>query len=146
MVSKYYPMFCALGYPQLDVVKYDDGEWSIIEYVNAPLVPSLTKWQHVLKGLRNIEITEGFIKKFVRQIDPKEKQFWEREQARTEHMEKEKEEQEKHAIESADRTANVLMKNEALKERFVKNGAIELDLSQLAKYIPSTQLKEICKS
>jgi hypothetical protein len=145
MVSKFYPMFCALGYPQLDIVRYEDGEWSIIEYVNAPLVPSLTKWQHVLKGMRNIEITEGFIKRFVRQIDPRERQFWERENEATDAMEKEKDAQEQHAYELSDRTAAVLLKNEALKERIAKNGVIELDLNRIARHIPATQLKEICK-
>jgi len=145
MVSRYYPMFCKLGYPQLDVIRFEDGEWCIIEYLNAPLVPSLTKWHHVLKGLRNIEITEGFLKKFIRQIDPRERAFWDREQNATNRMEQEKIEQEQFIEYRVEQTVKALSKNEALKERIAKNGVQELDLHKIARHIPPNQLKEICK-
>ena len=145
MVSNWYPMFCDLGYPQLDVIKYEDGEWCIIEYLNAPLVPSLTKWHHVLRGIRNTEITEGFLKKYVRQIDPREREVWDREQEKTEAMEAEKLAQEKFAERKADEVSKVLSKNEDLKERFAKNGAIELSLDRIARHIPKAHLKEIAK-
>jgi hypothetical protein len=144
-VSKWYPIFCRLGYPQLDVVQYEDGEWAIIEYDNAPIIPSMTRFHHVLKGLRHIEITEGFIKRWVEQLDPRKRFLWEREQKRTEEMELEKEAQEKHTEQLATDTVKVISKNEDLKERIAKYGIGELDLERIARHIPQQQLKEICK-
>jgi hypothetical protein len=141
MVSKYYPMFCLMGYPQLDIIRYEDGEWSIIEYENAPLVPALTKWKHVLTGLRNIEITEGFVRKYVRQIDPQFQAFWDRERERTEKMEAEKEYLETQVEEKVDAVVKQLSKNDDLKERIAKNGPGELALEKLALAIPEAKLK-----
>lgn len=145
MVSKWYPMLCDLGYPQLDVVRYEDGEWAIIEYDNAPLMPSLTKFRHVLTGLRHVEITEGFLRNYIRQIDPRNRQFWDRERQATERMESEKLAQENHAHDLAETAMKVLSRNEDLKERIAKNGIQELSLEKIARNIPTHKLREFLK-
>jgi hypothetical protein len=145
MVSKWYPMFCDMGYPQLDIVRYEDGEWAIIEYDNAPLLPSLTKFRHVLSKLRNVEITEGFVRNYVKQIDPRHRQFWDRENSATERMESEKLAQENHAHDLAEAAMKGLAKNEALKERIARNGIQEMSLERIARNIPTSQLRELVK-
>lgn len=139
-VSKYHKWFVELGYPQLDIQVYPDGEWSIIEYQNAPIIPSLTKWKVILRGMRNIEISRGFVAKYIAQIDPMKKAFWERENARTKRAVEEAEAKERHAVEASERAAAAITSNPDLMGRIAKNGMQEMDLDNLRKHIPSSRL------
>lgn len=134
-VSKHYPIFCELGYPQLDVVEFKDGEWAIIEMINSPVVPSLTKWHYVLKGLRNIEVNPSFLRKYVHKIDLTMKEFWANEDAKEANLDYEHAAKEKHAEEYATRAAKAISKNEALLERIAKNGLAEMNLGKIANNI-----------
>lgn len=124
--SEYYPMFVELGYPQLDIKRWEDGEWAILEMDNAPVVPSLTRWKYILTGLRHIEITSAFLARYVRQIDPRFPEFWEREAAKSKAIEDEQAWAERAREDVAMKTAKELLKNEALKERVARYGVREL--------------------
>jgi hypothetical protein len=139
-VSKYHPWFVEMGYPQLDINEYPDGEWEIIEYQNAPIIPSLTRYKAILSGLRNIEPTKGFVAKYIAQIDPQRKAFWDRERARTKLAEHEAELKEKHADELSTRATKAIMANPDLMDRIARNGLQEMDLDKIRQHVPTQKL------
>ncbi len=137
MVSPWYVWFVELGYPNLDILKYEDGEWAIIEYYNSPSMPCMTKWNHVLYGLKNIEITKGFVTKYVRQLDLQRKQVWDDAEAKTTAAGKEREMLEQHAQDTAERAKNIIMGNDDLLQRVAKNGMGEIDPKAIFRHIPN---------
>lgn len=139
MCSPWYIWFCELGYPNVDILKYEDGEWDIIEYYNAPIIPGLTKWNQILYGMRNIEITRGFVTKYVNQLDLHRRRVWDDAEAKTAAMEKEKEKLEDHAQDVAERAKNIIMGNAGLVERVAKNGMHEINPENIWKHIPGHQ-------
>lgn len=132
VVSKDYRVFVDLGYPQLDRLKYQDGEWCIIEYQNAPLVPSLTKWKRIYNGFRNMEFTESFAKKLIRQIDPQYPEFWAHELKKTQQMLQAKDAQETENLEWVQKTLPKMLKNENLMQRIARYGTRELNPDRIA--------------
>jgi hypothetical protein len=132
MVSEYYPIMQRIGYPQLDIKRFWDGEWAIKEYLNPPLVPSLTEWKYILKGLRNLPISEGFILDQIKSLDPQYTQFWIRELEKELAVEKNNEKNEQNRRESVEKTIQELLKNEALKERVAKFGIREMTPERIA--------------
>lgn len=135
-VSGWHKMFRDLGYPQLDIMEFADGEWCIIEYHQAPIIPSMTQWHVVLQGMRNIDITEGFIAKYVKQVDPKLKEFWDRENRKTKAVYEEAERVERHAEDSASRAHRAIVRNPDLMERIAKKGLQEMDVDRIRSKIP----------
>ena len=133
--SKYHDWFVELGYPQLDIVKYDDGEWAIIETQNAPIVPSQTKFKVILRGMKNVDITRGFVEKYIKQIDPLRKAFWERERRASQAAEDAVEAREKHVEDFAEKASQAVLGNDALMERISRNGLSEMNLDKIAKHI-----------
>lgn len=140
MVSQYYTWFLELGYPQLDIEKYGDGSWSIIEYYNAPVVPSMTKYNLVLGPMENVDLSFSFVSSWIKKLDLRKKEYWEACEAKTKEMEEEKERLEAHAQDTAERAKNIIMGNEALVERIAKNGISEIGLDKIAKHVPRHQL------
>jgi hypothetical protein len=138
--SPYYIWFKELGYEQLDIREFDDGEWAIIEYYNSPVIPSLTRWNYVLQGLRNILITPGFITKYVKQLDLRQNEYWDQCEAKTKAMETEKDRLEAHAQDTAERAKNAIIQNPELVERIAKKGMNEISLSNIVKHIPRNKL------
>lgn len=130
-----------MGYPFLDIVQYEDGEWSIIEYQNAPVVPHLTQFKHVLQGMRNIEITRSFVEKYVKQIDPQRGEFWARERAKTAQVLAEREAADKHKLELVDKAHKTVTANTHLMDRIARNGTKEIGLKEIAKNIPTSDFK-----
>lgn len=138
--SPWHIWFQELGYPQLDVNKFEDGEWSIIEYYKVPLVPSMTPWCTVLSGMRNIEISVGFIEKYVLDLDSTKKAVWDREEKKTQRILKEAEAREQHAERMSDAATLAITRNPALMERIAKNGLQEMDLTKIVQHIPRHRL------
>jgi hypothetical protein len=130
-VSEYYPWFCELGYPMLDMGQDPDGEWWIVEMTNAPLIPSMTCCQAVLTGLRNVEKSKSFLEKYLRLIDPWHGAFWDREDGKTAEAEKRVEDKEKHFEASNAAKLEAIKRNPELVERFVKYGPKALDFGNL---------------
>jgi hypothetical protein len=139
--SKYHDWFVEMGYPQLDIQKYEDGEWAIIETLNRPVVPSMTRFKVILQGMKNVEISRGFIEKYVKQIDPLRKEFWDRERRATQQAEDAVEIRERHAEDSAERAAAAIVGNDALMERITRNGLSEMNLDKIAKHVPKGECR-----
>lgn len=142
MVSKWYPFFCRIGYPELDILQYDDGEWHVIQYFNAPIVPSLTRWQTILGPMRNVEIGYGFLEKYIKALDINQKEFWAREEAKTKAVEEEWERTQRHAEDMATRATAAFTRNPNVMERLARNGTNELNLQTLAKHVPKNAFKK----
>jgi hypothetical protein len=131
-VSQYWPMFRDLGFPQCDVVFYEDGEFSFIEYYNAPLIPSQTRFMHIAKGFRNIEFNESLIKRVLTKIDPRNPEFWADQILKSTKLEEEKAQKQEADEDWAQKTIPLLLKNDALKERVARYGASEISLDKIA--------------
>ncbi len=139
--SRYHPWFVELGYPQLDINEYPDGEWEIIEYHRSPVVPAETPFQVVLRGMRNISITKSFIEKYVAQIDPRKAAFWERENGKTKVVLAEAEARERNALELSERATKAITQNPDLMNRIAKNGLGEMDVDQIRRHIPRSRIQ-----
>lgn len=131
-VSDKYRIFCELGYPQLDVQFFEDGSWAILEMLNAPLIPSMTKFKYILKGIENVEFSRSFVEKFVKQLDPAKGFFWEREDRLARESEEQGIKGDEFIAELAADTMKKLAKCDTLTERLAKNGADELTPERLA--------------
>jgi len=131
-VGPHYPMFVEMRYPQLDITVFDDGEWLVYEMLNAPVVPSLTQWKPILKGLRNIEINSGTVGKLIHQIDPQYPEFWAREALKTKGILGERESRIQFEEDWAEKMAPKILRNPGLMERIARFGMRELDPARIA--------------
>lgn len=138
--SKYHPWFRSMNYPQLDIHKYDDGEWALIEYYRTPVVPCLTPWRAVLSGLRHIEISRGFVEKYIAETDLTRKQAWAKHEADTQRMLEEKDALERAAYDRVDAAHNVIRHNPDLMDRIAKHGLGEMNLDKIARHVPDAEL------
>jgi hypothetical protein len=138
--SRYYPWFLDLGYPRLDVIEYTDGEWGIIQMESGPIIPAETKWRLVLQGIRNVEISWSFIRKYVHMIDNQRREYWDREAARSRAVEAEYEAKEDAAVDRAERVFQAIKRNDGLMNRIARNGLSEMDPRRLARHVPKHQL------
>lgn len=144
-VGPYYEICCDLGYPQCDIVKYPDGEWAVIAYENAPLVPSLTGWRVISSGIRHKEITHGLVSKLILESDPTKRRLWEREEAKSAQIAAEHEAARQHREDTAERAAQVMVRNDALMQRLAKNGIGELDIGAIASHVDPQKLAQRLK-
>ncbi len=146
MVSPWWRVCAALGYPELDVVQYPDGEWALIQYYNTPIIPSLTRWNFVLKGIRNTEITPEFIKKYADQLNLEKHTIWE-EQEKCERLAKEDVAREERRSEDwATAMLDGVKRNPDLMNRIAKNGLKELDPRKILNHVPRHKLGKGYKS
>lgn len=143
MQSEYHSWFQLQGYPELDILKYEDGSWFVIQFYNSPIVPSLTKWQTVLGEMRNVDISSAFLLKYLKQLDITKKQFWDREEAKTKETEEEFERIEKHREESAERATQAIVRNPNLMNRIANNGLYEMDLGYIANHVPTREIGKL---
>lgn len=138
--SPFYSWFCDLGYKNLDIRQWSCGEWAIVEYYGSPVVPSLTRWNYVLTGLKNIIPTPGFVTKYVKQLDLHRKEVWEAAEAKSRKEDERHAALERHAEDTANAAFKVIRNNPDLMERVAENGLAEIDPSKLVKNIPRHQL------
>lgn len=136
----WYSWCVELGYPNLDVQQWPDGEWAIIEFYNAPINPGLTRWNYMLQGMKNIEISGGFLERYTAQLDLRKQQAWDALDAKEKEQDEEKARLDRHAEDSAERAKNIIMQNPDLVERIAKNGLQEIGLQKIARHIPRHQL------
>lgn len=137
--SPWHIWFVELGYPELDILRYEDGEWFIMQYYNAPVVPCLTRWQTVLGGMKNVEIGYGFCEKWAKALDLNRKEYLLKEEAKSKACEDEWEKVEQHAEDSAERAATAIIQNPDLMERIARNGMHEMTLGSIAKHVPRSE-------
>lgn len=133
--SAYYSIFCENGYPMLDIIDGENGEWHIIEYLNAPTVPSLTKWAYVLTNIRNREKTWPSIKNLIENLDMYSDYFWSRLKKEEEEAYNRVDSIEQQRIAAAEKTAEALANNDWFREEYAKHGAEAFKLETLAKDI-----------
>jgi len=139
--SEYYTWFQELGYPQLDLLRFEDGEWSIIELYNSPVIAAQTQWKHVLSGMRNVEISFGFIRKYVELLDITKEAYWDMELAKSRKVIAKTKEAERRRADLAKRAAAIISKHDHIKERVAKNGIREVLPWHIAKHIPAREIK-----
>lgn len=138
--SKYHDWFRDLGYPLLDIHQYPDGEWAIIQYFTVPVVPAITRWNVILSGMRNIEISRGFVEKYVKKLDNKRKEFWDDQEKKTKAIVEEQKRVEQHREDYADQAFKAIKFNPDLMERVGRKGLQEINLENIRKNIPRSQL------
>lgn len=136
MCSPYHRWFIEAGYPQLDITEYEDGSWAILEYLNAPVVPSLTKWQLVLQDIRHQIKTPAFCEYWAKRLDPTRDEYRALEQKKSNAVIKERDDEARHKKDLQERMYQAVMKNEGLVERIARNGAQEMALNNIVRNIP----------
>jgi len=141
-VGPYYDICCDLGYPQCDIVKYPDGEWAVIFYENAPLVPSMTQYRVISSGIRHKEISHSLVSKLILESDPMRQRLWERERLKTKQIESDHKAREEHRDATLNEAVAVMTKNDDLMQRVAKNGMGEVDLSAIAQNIDPAKLSK----
>lgn len=144
-VSDDYKMFCDLGYPQLDMIRHDDGSWSIIEMLNAPVIPSMTRWSYILKNIKHQEVNVTFIKRMIERIDPRGRELWDIEDSKSAAVEMDEVRRQEHKEEFADKAFKAIRGNEGLMERIYKGGLREMNLDRIYQHIPQQQRQAIKK-
>lgn len=140
MCSDHYVWFWDMGYKELDLRRYEDGEYAIIQYLNTPIIPSLTRWNFVLKGIRNTEITYDFCKKYAEQLDLEKHTVWEEDAKAMRRHREQTEFEERRANDMADQWLKGIVNNPDLMERIAKNGFKELDPRRMMNQIPRYRL------
>lgn len=142
-VGPYYEWFCDLGYPQCDLQVFKDGSWAILEMLNAPTVPSMTKFNWIAKGFRNADISKSRIKRILEQIDPRKQELWDRENKKSNDIEAENNARETFVQERIDYAMDGIRRNPDLMERVAKNGVQEIMPHNIAKHIPESKLRNL---
>lgn len=140
MQSPYHVWFQRMGYPELDILAYPDGEWWIFQYYNCPIIPAETKWQAVLGPMRNVEPTYTLCEKYAHMLDITKRAFWDRENAASKRCEEEFEAVERHREDMVERASQAFLRNPGLLDRIAKNGEMEMELGRIARHIPSWEL------
>ena len=139
--SRYHKWFVDLGYPQLDIVEYQDGSWDIIEMLNSPVIPSLTKYNTILGNMKNIIPTLGFCEKYCKSLDVKRREFWVIEDRKSAEAETNSINKELRAVEMAEKASQAVLQNPSLMERIATNGMQEMNLDRIARHIPKSSEK-----
>jgi hypothetical protein len=142
-VSKWYPWFCELGYPQLDIAAWDDGEWAILQMANAPLMPAMTKFNYILTGLRNIEKSRSFVKEYVELLDLTKSAYWALEEEKSQQAEEEADKKEKHMEESTNRKLEVIKRCPTLMERVHKFGLNQIGFESIWRNLTPEQKRRM---
>jgi hypothetical protein len=142
MCSDYYCWFKDAGYPELDIRRWPDGEWAIIQYMRAPLIPQRTPWQWVLTGMRNVEINHANVFRLVDQIDLTKKQAWAKVDEGERKARELAAEQDRRAEDFGTRAYEAVRNNPDLMERVVRTGDImqAIDPRKIRRHIPRSRI------
>lgn len=135
-VSPFHVWCREAGYPELDVVTFDDGEWELIQYHRSPVVPALTPWTTVLTKMRHVEISPWIIQKWAMNLDLERKHVWDELERNEKEAALEQQRTERHSEDIAERQFRSIRQNPALMERIARNGLREIGLMQMARHIP----------
>lgn len=135
--SPYHVWCCELGYPELDVVEFKDGEKALIQYHRSPVIPALTPWNYVLTKIRNVDITPAFIKHYADKLNLENRHVWDEMDAKDKKLDEEQAARERHDKDIAERRYECIRGNDALMQRISRNGLGEMNLRQMARHIPN---------
>ena len=139
--SPYHKWFVELGYPDCDIIEYDDGEWAIIQTYNSPVIPHLCRWNYVLKGIRHVIPTFGIVERFMHQHDPMRREYWEFQNAQSAAVEREHDFVTRTRAEYADKRAELCLRNPSLMDRVGRNGLQELSMRNISRHIPNSAFR-----
>lgn len=140
MQSKYHVWFCEMGYPELDILEYPDGEKWVFQYYRSPVIPCITQWQAVLGPLRNVDLTYSMMEKYANMLDITKRSFWDRENTASQRSEQEWEAVERHREDMVERASQAFLRNPDLMDRIAKNGLYEMELGRIARHVPTHEL------
>lgn len=144
LFSQYHKWFVELGYPELDIVEYDDGEWAIIQFLNSTVIPSLCQWQVVLGPMRHVEPTYGICHHWANRLDMTKKLFWDLEDLNKERHLMEADRLDRHVEDLAERASFIVSHTPTLVDRISKTGDMgEALLHKLACHVPKNELKSL---
>lgn len=141
MVSPYNAWFRDLGYPELDVISYDDGEWAIIQYHKSPVIPHLTPWSFVLKRIRHLEKSPAVFKKYTDQLDLEKRHVWAKQDADDRELSRSLDEEDRRFEDKSKRIVDSVMRNDDLVQRVARNGLGELSLRSISRHIPNHRFR-----
>lgn len=145
MVSPWHRVLVALGYEELDVRQYPDGEICLIQYLNKPIIPSLTRWQPVLQGVRNVEISVGWLKHWAERLDLTKRGVWDKlDQEDKENLRLIKE-KDRRAEDFANRMTDGIMRNPDLVERIARNGLKEATMGRIRNHLSRGKMGKYAK-
>ena len=140
MVSRWHRCFVAMGYPELDLVEYPDGEKAIIQYFNRPIIPSLTRWGYVLTGIRNTNVDYYWLKEQADLLNLHGKKVWDDQDASEKEAHRQTLEEDRRSEDFATRMLSLVKRNDDWMQRIAKNGLKELDPMRLLNNIPRYRL------
>lgn len=140
MVSPYYCWFKDLGYDELDVITYADGERAIIQYLRSPIIPSFTKWNFVLTKIRNVDFSHAFVKRQCDDLDLQKRAVWARQEASEKKMLEDTLYEDRRSEDRCEQWFKGIRNNDALMQRVAKNGLRELQPMRILNQIPRYRL------
>jgi hypothetical protein len=140
MVSRWHRCFVAMGYPELDLVEYPDGEKAIIQYFNRPIIPSLTRWGFVLTKIRNQDINYYWLKEKADDLNLEKKKVWAEQEAIEKEALRRQLEEDRRSEDFATRMLDTVQRNDAWMQRIAKNGLGELNPLKILNHIPRYRL------
>jgi hypothetical protein len=141
MVTPYNLVFKEMGYPELDLKEWDDGEFAIIQYHQRPIIPCLTRWSYVLTGLRNVERSYGFFRKWTEQLDLEKRFIWAEEERKQEELRKTIEYEDRRSELKTELAFKAIRQNPDLMERIAEKGLDQLQLRQISRHIPNHRFR-----
>lgn len=139
-VSPWNVWFEHMGYPELDVIEYPDGEKAVIEYLKAPTVPALTPWNFTLTKLRNMELTYDWLKAWADQKCLERRHVWEEQAKLEERLRQDQLAEDRRSEDFVTRAHAAVVNNPDLMQRVGKNGLGELHPFKLLKHVPKSRL------
>ncbi len=140
MVSRWHRCFVAMGYPELDLVEYPDGEKAIIQYFNRPIIPALTKWGFVLTKIRNVDVNYYWLKEKADDLNIEKKAVWARQEAVEKEAIRQQLEEDRRSEDFATRMLDTVKRNDDWMQRIARNGLKELNPLRLLNHCPKYRL------
>jgi len=141
MVTPWNRTFRSLGYHELDLQEWEDGEWAIIRYYRTPVVPALTPWSYVLTKLRNVEKTESTFRRLTDQMDLEKRQVWKEQEESEARMLRELKSEEDHQNDKVARMLKVVKRNDRLMNDIARRGGKALNLREISRHIPRARFR-----
>ncbi len=136
MVSRWHRCFVAMGYPELDLVEYPDGEKAIIQYFNRPIIPSLTRWGFVLTKIRNVNVDYYWLKEKADALNLENKKVWAEQDAVEKEAIRQQLEEDRRSEDFATRMLANVKNNDDWMQRIARNGLKELNPLRLLNNCP----------
>lgn len=140
--GRYHAWFLDLGYPLLDAVVHDDGEWGILQTFTQPIIPAETRWEWIVRPQRRYQLTFGTCKQMTDQIDLEKRHVWDEMERRAREDAEDFAAEDRHMVDTKTRMEDVLRQNPALMQRLARNGSKEISPLSVLKHVPRHALRK----